>query len=300
MTSINEFVENGKLVTSQSQIWYWPKNNYSISPEIVDILDDEDVWSKVNEVRSMSLWTQDKLDSLFSANVNNDIQEKIGVIIENNSFILTTLFEKLGITSAGENDLFHSQGAVCILEWWKIYYTSLNDIGEDVSKSWVSKAYGTELLMWMSLQKASVASIFHQFKWQFDISTQLMQAVLWILGEESKHWSYYRWLYSHQGKSIWISGSFLPHEVSEKIMEKLDPFDAIRLDTIAPERNDKNNDESVWRVNLFAGIFDELLARLILHNKEDWGYHIWLVAEDIKTHFKKAQMNDNNELGKLC
>jgi len=303
--SLLNFVVGWKLGAPLQSISEWPGSKYSIATDVAEILREAGADGKINEVRKMefcedgSMW----LWNLFSFGEKNSMQAEVEEVMKNNDWITKTLFKALWITYIPGTELFHSPGAVSILEWWRVSHASYNVVWKEYgeqTESNVSRAYPEEVLQWMSLQKATIASIFNAFKWQFELSTSLMQAVVWILWEDIKKPEYYRWLYSHQWKSIGVSGSYVNHDMIEKIMATLDPFDAIKIDKISPIRQDKDTEEWVWRVDLLAWIFDELLARLVLHDVRDWEYQIQLVAEDIKAHFQKAQMNGSDELGKLC
>lgn len=310
---LTKYIAEGNLWKQVQDAQNGPGVQYSIAPEIADILRQQGADTAINDVRNMPFPDENELWNLFASEWNNSMQEQINTVMQNNDWITKKIFEKLWMTYVEWMKLFHSPGAVSVIEWWKLSHASFDDRhlsrdnqsgwGEEMAyiRSWVSRAYDTQILQWMSLQKATIASIIHAFKGQFELSTSLMQAVVWLLWNDIDKPEYFRGLYSHNGKSIGVSGSYVPHEMIDRVMTHLDPMDSIELDSISPVKNNKQSDEVVGRVDLLAGIFDELLARLVLHDVKDWEYHIEQVAKDLKFHFKTAQIHwDSKELWKLC
>lgn len=105
-----------------------------------------------------------------------------------------------------------------------------------------------------------------------------MQETIKILAEDSNG-SSFRWPY-YNGIIAWApSGSFLYHDSMEKIITSL----RVDVDDIGLEPE-----------YILAWIWDELLMRLFLHNKDDWEKQIQIVAQDIKDHAEAG------EIIKLC
>lgn len=267
-----------------------------VANRVADIVIQSGVDEYINDIRQEPTFSGEELDQIFtSESRDNQVNKRMSLIMGNNDYIGKELFKYLGINYTDWLDVFHSPWAVSILWENEVIHTSFNTTGDKGIQSQVSLAYNANVLRSMSLEKARIADMFHTFKWNFEVSTTLMQAVIEIIGRSGsiQNPEYYRGLYSHETKSVWVSGSYVPHETVDAIMTWLSAYENHDIDTIAPIRHDKMESEK-WRVDLLAGIFDELYARLLLHHVSEWDFHIKQIAEEVKAHAQKG------ELWKLC
>lgn len=197
--------------------------------------------------------------------------------------------------------LFWSIWAVAVIWENGIEHTSYNNTvfdsngNETKEISWVARAYEDNRLKRMCLEKAQIAKIVHDtlalFDGNFVLQTNVLQWVITLLSEWDQ---YYRWPYFYAWKAYGVSAAHVDHRITEMIFDKIGK-DNHDINRIAKEKFDKDNPGvSVWRVDLLASIFDELLAKLIAHSPRDWNNIIVAVAKEIQEYARRW------ELWKLC
>jgi len=248
---------------------------------------------------------------------SESLDKKVSLIATNDDYISKTLCKHLWVEDFWK--LFHSPGAVTLIEKWQLkdtmyrnYWGSKNALGLWWSyESNVSFAYWGDTLVWMSQQKAALASIFEMMKGDYTFSTAMMQAIIGVYGrsldreqDTDKYWKYYRGLYSKNWVSAGVSWCQVYHESIEKIITSQAPnglsddFLKEHADIRVPLPENIEFASSIWteawRVDLLASIFNELYARLLLNHHSEWEYHIEHVAKEIIAHFK------SNDLWKIC
>lgn len=143
----------------------------------------------------------------------------------------------------------------------------------------VAKEYGQDALPVYALKKAILISTFLPITQTIPMH-KLLDSIIERTGTPQ-----FRGGYWYEGNLIWVGGSEVDENVKQKIF-KMAGIDG-DLDEIA---------QKIWcgRVDLLAGIFDELLARLILHERSEREEQIQIVVNDIKRHIR------NNSLALLC
>ncbi len=239
------------------------------------------------------------------------------LIATNDNYISERLSDHLWIDDLER--LFHSPWAVTMLEDGVLHDTVYNNSGwyrNALGLGWsydsnVSLVYWDDLLVWLSEQKAALWSIFAMMRGNYTFSTSVMQAVLWVYwkalnttsGSED-YWDYTRGLFSKGWKAVWISGSQVYHESAEQVLQwvlwseqwedTLDMLSPIKPPLPEHEQFANSVGSESWRVDLLAGIFDELYARLLVTHISDWDAQIKYVAEDIIAHAEQGA------LWKLC
>ena len=147
----------------------------------------------------------------------------------------------------------------------------------------VASQYGEDFIQITVLKKVVMQYMLSLYP---IIQTHSMMQIFQYLYEATRA-RHYRWGYHNvqDNRTIWVSGAALDETVVQKILTQA--WHTGNLEEIAEKFG-------CGKVDLLAGIGDELMARLIAHDRSEWEEQIALVGNDIKNHIQ------SNQLALLC
>ncbi len=257
---------------SQSFIWEYPK----LSRIIQTILS----WrSKKNYASKMIAYHNAPIEILSMDMSPFYLKNHIPEMDTNMKFISDIFCEAMGIEMNGK--LFESVWSVRVLhnngcEWYEDFskhFIWSNDTSDVVQEYW------KDFIQAISLKKAILHLLFQVSSPWTVIHTGIVQEYINNITNDF----HYRGGYhnSINNATVWVSGSVLNEEVVEQIFRQANI--EWTLDEIA---------EKIWcgRVDLLAGIWDELMARLLSHDQHECEEQIQIVVDDIKDHMRKGSL----------
>ena len=177
-----------------------------------------------------------------------------------------------------EGSIFESVWAISyIADVWNLVYAQDDFSSSEDWYSPVSKVYEHVDLKRMAFEKAYFHSLISRIAPTLANTPQQVQEILSALSENWRH--YYPWAYSDTDGAIGVSATVIAENIVTKIWEMYQDKNP-DIDTFAKQKWEN------WRVDLLAGIWDELFARLLLHERSEWPKQIRIIAETIHKKWK--------------
>lgn len=266
------------------------------------VLDWKNIWNDVRQLESddTSPWLQDLQQktinriigihhmSYITGQSEKDtyIKNHVSHIKDKMPHISDMFCNSLWITALNSVSLFESPWVLTKVSN-KFHTTLYQDFRnsfiwwDDLSP--VAQAYEHVFMEQICIKKAMMHALIHMIPQWTPLHTSMVQQYLQEFTEAFQ----YRWGYQNPDtkETFGVSGTSMSECVVAEILKQAG-F-TWGLDDIAKHFK-------CWRVDLLAGIWDELMARLMAHDESEWGAQIQIVGDDIKQHMK------NNTLWLLC